>query len=75
MMYKKVIKEYYHPPGTLCLNQSLFLRLMEYVKEHPAMTDVEIHRIAELAGAWNEKYDVLTMDAYQSIISGVSPPA
>lgn len=73
MMYKKVIKEYYHPPGTLCVNQSLFIRLMEYIKETPSLTDIDIHKLADTAGAWNEKYDVLNMDAYQSIITGTRP--
>lgn len=75
MLYKKIIKEYYHPPGTLCMNTSLATRLFEYIKETPTLTDVDIHRLVESAIAWNEKYDVLNMDAYQSLISGAAVPA
>lgn len=73
MMYKKVIKEYYTPSDALVLNSSLFTRLLEYIKETPALTDVEIHKLVELATAWNEKYDILNMDCYQSLISGTKP--
>ena len=72
MLYKKT-KEYYLPPGTLCFNSSLFIRLLEYVKETPTLTDIDIHKLAEIAHEWNEKYHVLNMDAYQSIISGTRP--
>ena len=73
MMYKKIIKEYYTPSDALVLNSSLLTRLLEYVKETPALTDVEIHKLVELASAWNEKYDILNMDCYQSLISGTKP--
>jgi hypothetical protein len=73
MLYKKTIKEYYSPPGTLCMNQSLFLRLLEYVKENPALQDVELHKLMETATKWSDKYETLNMDAYQSIITGVVP--
>lgn len=73
MLYKKTTKEYYLPGDALCLNISLMLRLLEYIKENPAFTDVEIHKLVDTAKAWNEKYHVLTMDAYPSIISGTSP--
>ena len=73
MMYKKVIKEYYTPSDALVLNSSLLTRLLEYVKETPALTDVEIHKLVEVATAWNDKYDVLNMDCYQSLISGTKP--
>lgn len=73
MMYKKIIKEYYTPSDALILNSSLFIRLLEYIKETPAITDVEIHKLAEVAAAWNEKYDILNMDCYQSLISGTKP--
>ena len=72
MLYKKT-KEYYTPGDALCINISLMLRLFEYVKENPQLTDVEIHKLADVAKKWNEKYHVLNMDAYQSIISGTSP--
>jgi hypothetical protein len=73
MLYKKT-KEYYLPPDALCMNSSLVLRLFEYIKENPALTDVEIHKMVDTAHKWNEKYHILNMDAYQSIITGVSPP-
>ena len=73
MMYKKITKEYYTPSNALVLNDALFIRLLEYVKDTPAITDVEIHKIAEVAAAWNAKYDVLNMDCYQSLISGTKP--
>lgn len=73
MLYRKTIKEYYNPPGTLCMNQSLLLRLLEYVKEQPGLPDVEIHKLVDTATKWSEKYETLNMDAYQSIISGVNP--
>lgn len=72
MLYKKT-KEYYTPGDALCLNISLMLRLFEYVKENPALTDVELHKLVDVAKKWNEKYHVLNMDAYQSIISGTGP--
>ena len=72
MLYKKT-KEYYTPGDALCINISLMLRLFEYVKENPQLTDVEIHKLTDTAKKWNEKYHVLNMDAYQSIITGVSP--
>jgi endonuclease IV len=56
------------------MNSSLVLRLFEYIKENPALTDVEIHKMVDTAHKWNEKYHILNMDAYQSIITGVSPP-
>lgn len=73
MLYKKTIKKYYTPPGTICLNQSLLLRLLEYIKENPTITDAEIHKVVEVAANWSQKYETLNMDAYQSIISGVNP--
>lgn len=73
MMYKKVIKEYYTPTNALVLHSSLFLRLLEYIKETPALTDEEIHKLVDVATAWNEKYDILNMDCYQSLISGTLP--
>ena len=73
MLYKKTIKEYYKPPGTLCMNQSLFIRLLEYIKETPTLQDIDLHRIAETTGKWSDKYEVLNMDAYQSIVTGVVP--
>jgi lipase chaperone LimK len=72
-MYKKIIKEYYTPSDALVLHSSLFIRLMEYIKETPAITDEQIHKLAEVAAAWNEKYDILNMDAYQSLISTKLP--
>ena len=72
-MYKKITKEYYTPSDALVINHSLFVRLLEYIKETPAITDVEIHKLAELAAAWNDKYDILNMDCYQSLISGTKP--
>jgi hypothetical protein len=72
MLYKKT-KEYYTPGDALCINISLMLRLFEYVKENPQLTDVEVHKLVDTAKKWNEKYHVLNMDAYQSIITGVSP--
>lgn len=72
MLYKKT-KEYYTPGDALCINISLMLRLFEYVKENPMLTDVELHKLVDTAKKWNEKYHVLNMDAYQSIITGVSP--
>jgi hypothetical protein len=72
MLYKKT-KEYYLPPGTLCFNAPLLIRLLEYIKETPELTDEEIHKLVETAQKWNEKYHTLNMDAYQSIISGTSP--
>ena len=72
MLYKKT-KEYYTPGDALCLNTSLMLRLFEYVKENPALSDIDIHKMVDVAKMWNEKYHVLNMDAYQSIITGVSP--
>ena len=73
MMYKKIIKEYYTPSDALVLHSSLFIKLMEHIKETPAITDAEIHKLAEVAAAWNEKYDILNMDAYQSLISTKLP--
>jgi hypothetical protein len=73
MLYKKTIKEYYSPPGTLCMNQALFLRLLEYVKENNTLPDTEIHKLVETAVKWSHEYDTLTMEAYQSIITGVVP--
>jgi hypothetical protein len=73
MITKKVIKEYYLPSDAVSMNTALVLRLLEYVKETPALTDVELHKIVETARKWNEEYSVLNMDAYQSIITGVSP--
>jgi hypothetical protein len=73
MMYKKVIKEYYTPSNALVMHSSLLVRLLEYIKETPAITDVEIHKLVEVATAWNEKYDILNMDCYQSLISGTKP--
>ena len=75
MMYKKVIeKKYYLPSDALVLNTSLLARLLEYVKETPALTDEAIHKLVEVASAWNDKYEVLNMDCYSSLISG-TPPA
>ena len=73
MMYKKVIKEYYTPSNALVMHSALLTRLLEYIKETPAITDVEIHKLVEMAAAWNEKYDILNMDCYQSLISGTKP--
>lgn len=73
MMYKKVIKEYYTPSNALVIHSTLLLRLLEYVKETPALTDAEIHKLVDMAAAWNEKYDVLNMDCYQSLISNTMP--
>jgi hypothetical protein len=73
MLYKKTTKEYYLPGDALCLNTALALRLFEYVKETPTLTDVDLHKMVETAKAWNKEYHVLNMDAYQSIITGVSP--
>lgn len=76
MMYKKVIeKKYYLPSDALVLNSTLFTRLLEYVKETPTITDVDIHKLVEVALAWNDKYDSLNMDCYQSIISNTLPSA
>ena len=75
MMYKKVIeKKYYLPSDALVLNSSLLSRILEYVKETPALTDIAIHKLVETASAWNDKYEVLNMDCYSSLISG-TPPA
>jgi len=74
MMYKKTIeKHYYHPPDALVTTTSLFTRVLEYVKETPALTDEAIHKLVEVATAWNEKYDTLNMDCYSSLISGTMP--
>ena len=73
MMYKKVIKEYYTPPNALVMNSSLVMRLFEYIKETPTLTDVDLHKLIDTAAEWNEKYDVLNMDCYQSLISGTEP--
>jgi len=73
MITKKIIKEYYLPSDAVAMNTALFMRLLEYIKENPALTDVELHKIVEVAKKWNEEYHVLNMDAYQSIITGVSP--
>lgn len=74
MMYKKVIqKKYYLPSDALVLNSSLLTRVLEYIKETPTITDVEIHKLVETALAWNDKYDVLNMDCYQSLIGGTKP--
>lgn len=72
-MYKKVIKEYYTPPNALVMQDALLIRLLEYVKETPTMTDVDIHKLVEVAQAWNQKYDVLNMDSYSSLISKTTP--
>lgn len=72
-MYKKIIHEYYTPSDALVLNSSLLTRLLEYVKETPSLTDVDLHKLVETAWAWNEKYDILNMDCYQSLISGTKP--
>lgn len=75
MMYKKVIeKKYYLPSDALVLNTSLLTRILEYVKETPALTDEALHKLVEVASAWNDKYEVLNMDCYSSLISG-TPPA
>jgi len=75
MMYKKVIeKKYYLPSDALVLNTSLLARILEYVKETPALTDEALHKLVEVASAWNDKYEVLNMDCYSSLISG-TPPA
>ena len=67
MMYKKVIeKKYYLPSDALVLNTSLLARILEYVKETPALTDEAIHKLVEVASAWNDKYEVLNMDCYSS---------
>jgi hypothetical protein len=74
-MYKKVIeKKYYLPSDALVLNTSLLARILEYVKETPALTDEALHKLVEVASAWNDKYEVLNMDCYSSLISG-TPPA
>lgn len=74
-MYKKVtVKKYYHPPDSLVLNSSLMIRLLEYIKENPAITDEAIHKLVEVALLWNNKYDSLNMDCYSSLISS-TPPA
>lgn len=74
MMYKKVIeKKYYLPSDALVLNTSLLARILEYVKETPALTDEAIHKLVEVASAWNDKYEVLNMDCYSSLISGTMP--
>jgi hypothetical protein len=72
-MYKKVIKEYYTPPNAVVIQDALLIRLLEYIKETPSITDVEIHKLVEVAVAWNQKYDVLNMDCYQSLISKTLP--
>lgn len=73
MLHKKVTKEYYFPADSICMNNSLMLRLLEYIKENPGITDEQLHKVVDTANKWNEKYHVLNMDAYQSIITGVSP--
>ena len=74
MMYKKVTeKKYYLPSDALVLNTSLLARVLEYVKETPALTDEAIHKLVEVASAWNDKYEVLNMDCYSSLISGTPP--
>jgi hypothetical protein len=72
-MYKKVTKEYYTPPNALIMQSTLLVRLLEYIKETPSITDVEIHKLVEVASAWNQKYDTLNMDCYSSLISGTLP--
>ena len=72
-MYKKVIKEYYTPPNAVVIQDALLIRLLEYIKETPSITDVEIHKLVEVAVAWNQKYDILNMDCYQSLISKTLP--
>lgn len=72
-IYKKVIKEYYLPSGTVSLNSSLLTRLLEYAKETSNVTDEHIHKIVELALEWNEEYEVLNMDCYQALITGLRP--
>ena len=74
MMYKKVIeKKYYLPSDALVLNTSLLARVLEYVKETPALTDEALHKLVEVASAWNDKYEVLNMDCYSSLITGTLP--
>lgn len=73
MKYKKVTKEYYTPANALVLQSSLFLRLLEFVKETPTLTDIDLHKLVDNASAWNEKYDILNMDCYQSLVSGTPP--
>lgn len=75
MLYKKTTKEYYLPSDALCLNTALLLRLFEYIKETPNLTDIDLHKLVETSRKWNEEYHVLTMDAYPSIISGTNPAA
>lgn len=74
MMYKRTIeKRYYHAPDAITLNSTLLTRILEYVKETPALTDEAIHKLVEVALAWNDKYDTLNMDCYSSLISGTLP--
>lgn len=63
--------EEFNPEDKVTLNIPLFLRLMEYAKED-AKTDMDLHDVTEKVTALSEHGDVLTMDHYDQIVSGLS---
>lgn len=54
---------------TLNMDVPLFIRMLEYAKED-AKTDMDLHKVTENAVAISKSSDTLTMNNYNSIISG-----
>ena len=61
----------FNPSDKVTVDIPLFIRLLEYARED-AKTDMDLHNVAEKAIALSETGRTLTMNDYDSIVSGNS---
>ncbi len=65
--------EQFNPSDKITLDVPLFIRLLEYAREN-AKTDMDLHNVAEKAISLSETERTLTMNDYDSLVSGQEQP-
>ena len=63
----------FNPSDKVTLDIPLFIRLLEYARED-AKTDMDLHNVAEKAISLSETERTLTMNDYDSLVSGQEQP-
>ena len=63
----------FNPADKVTLDIPLFIRLLEYARED-AKTDMDLHNVAEKAISLSETGRTLTMNDYDSLVSGQEQP-
>jgi len=63
----------FNPADKVTLDIPLFIRLLEYARED-AKTDMDLHNVAEKAISLSETERTLTMNDYDSLVSGQEQP-